>query len=83
VSLPLTIRYYDDHLWAPYGCFKKVTPTSLQRRYQFKATPKLKTYDAESLDLGNFAMNLETKVPTNDTILDLSKVHKDICWFIG
>jgi hypothetical protein len=31
----------------------------------------LKTYDEESFVLGNFAMNLETKVPTNDKILDL------------
>jgi hypothetical protein len=83
VSLPLTIRDYDDHLWAPYGCFKKVSYTSLQRKHQFKDTPKLKSYDGESLDLGNFAMNLETKVPTNDKRLDLSEFHKDICRFRG
>jgi hypothetical protein len=56
---------------------------SLQRKHQFKSTLKLKTYDGESLDLGNFAMNLETKVPTNDKILDLSEFHKNICWFGG
>jgi hypothetical protein len=37
---------------------------SLPRKHQFKATPKLKLYDGESLKLGNFTMNLEAKVPT-------------------
>jgi hypothetical protein len=45
------------------------------KKHQFKATPKLKTYDGESLDLG---MNFKAKFPTNDKSLDLSGFHKDI-----
>jgi hypothetical protein len=81
VSLCFKIKALDDPLWdPPYRCFKKVSPTSLPRKRQFKATPKLKTYDGESLDLG---MNFKAKFPTNDKILDLSRFHKDIFWFKG
>ena len=81
LSLCIKIKTLDDPLWdPPYWCFKKVTPTSLSSKHQFKATSKLKTYDGESLDVG---MNLKAKFPTNDKSLDISIFHKDIFLFKG